>query len=118
MSFLTPRPADLPPEMADWYVSRHALERVHEHHPNTGWRGVLRMLGRATPLQQGEASAVLCRHPDACRDRYYLSHDRRGIYVVAPQAPGNVDSFSVVTYIRLGMGQQGEAMRIWGPTSS
>ena len=92
------------------FVTRHAVERVQEHHPNAGPRGVVSMLAAGLPVDAREVAGFLQRHFGACRDRYVLAYDRRGIYVLIDRPDEQV----VVTYLRLSPWQVTRACEIWG----
>ena len=92
------------------FLSRHATDRVREHHPNARIRGTLAMLNRAEEIESGTAAGLMGRKPGETPDRYFLAFDRRGIFVIAR---GNYMPWTLVTYVRLGDSQQEVALRLW-----
>lgn len=94
------------------YVTRHALDRLREHYPDTGIRGALRLLERATGIDPGLAAAFLGRSPNGVRDRYFMSADRRGIFTVAHSREGCSFPWALVTYLRFSAYQQEVANRL------
>lgn len=112
---MAPPVVELPPHVADVYVTAHALERLHEHHPNAGWKGALWILSRCTPLDRALVAQFLQRDPRACRDEYFLTPERNGIFVLAPGRGRETDrARSMVTYLRLSPWQVELATRLWG----
>jgi len=107
----------IPVDFESVHVTQGALQCVREHHPNCGWRGVLRLLAEARPIAGGELSGFLARPLNRCQDDYFLAHDGRGIYVVAPRRIESEREWAVVTYMRLTPWQQARAVEIWGVAS-
>lgn len=96
------------------YVTPHALERIHTHHPNAGPKGVRSMLAAADPVDAHEVAGLLHRRSPDPSDRYFLSRCRRGIFVVAPGIHSDGSGLALVTYLRLSPAQREGAVRLWG----
>ena len=104
-----------PPEaLSGTWVSRHALARLREHHPNIGVRGALELLARSSECEPGLVAPILGRPLEKVRDRYFFSADRRGVFVIAPSLPGSSFAWAMVTYLRVGPYQQEVATRLLG----
>lgn len=103
-----------PPSILDEgvYVTRHALDRLHEHHPNAGVRGALSLLASSIEIEPGLAAAFLGRSLNGVRDRYFMSADRRGIFAVTPNREGQTFPWVLITWLRFGAYQQEVARRI------
>jgi hypothetical protein len=52
------------------WVTRHALARVREHHPNAGVRGALALLAGADEVAANFIAPFLDRRLEDVRDRY------------------------------------------------
>lgn len=96
------------------WVSRHALERLREHHPKAGVRGALALLTLAQEVEPGFIAPFLGRRLEAVRDRYLISADRGGVFVVVRAPEGARFPWTVVTYLRFGDNQQAVAVRLLG----
>lgn len=96
------------------YVSGHALERLREHHPNVGVRGALALLARAQEVEPGFIAPFLGRPLEAVRDRYLISADRRGVFVIVPGPEGASFPWTARTYLRFGPYQQAVAEQLLG----
>lgn len=94
------------------WITRHARERLQEHHPNIGIRGSLALLGAAIPMAAEVAAGVLARTDSGVQDRYLLAEDRAGIFVVV-HCPERPIPDVLVTYIRLGQAQQDLMWRLY-----
>jgi hypothetical protein len=98
------------------WISPHAVERVAQHHPLTDKRDVSARLDLATEIEQGAAAGLLDRSMEAVQDRYFLAHDRRGIFVVAEtdnrNEPGTIWRV-LVTYVRFEASQEALAHNLW-----
>lgn len=91
-------PAPLPSPL----VTRHALERRRRLQPQANPASVLRDLANGEIIEPALAAALLQRPLDRCADRYVLSPDGLGIYVVAAME----DRLFVPTFLRLGPTQR------------
>lgn len=96
------------------YVSPHALDRLREHHPNVGVRGALALLARAQEVESAFIAPFLGRPLEAVRDRYLVSFDRRGVFVVAPSRTQGPSPWTARTYLRFGPYQQAVAEQLLG----
>lgn len=96
------------------HVSRHALERLREHHQTVGVRGALALLDRSTDIDPELAAVFLGRSLAGVCDQYFMSADRRGILVVAAGAEGGNFPWVLVTYLRFGPRQQAVAEQLLG----
>lgn len=104
--------------MGSVFVTRHAQERLREHHPYAGVRGALAMLSRSTEVSGGVVAGLLHRSIEATQDYYYLSEDYSGIFVLVWSREGAESEMTMITYIRLMPSQQAEARRLWGPSKN
>lgn len=98
----------------DVWIEPHALDRLRIHHPTVGVHGAQTLLQWSGEL--GVAAPLLGRSLEAARDRYFLTHDRQGVFVVRA-APGAALAWTKVTYLRLGAHQQEVAARLFGTTA-
>jgi hypothetical protein len=96
------------------YVSPHALDRLREHHPNVGVRGALTLLAYAQEVESGLIAPFLGRSLNAVRDRYLVSCDRRGVFVIAVSRSAGPSPWTAVTYLRFGPYQQSVAEQLLG----
>lgn len=96
------------------YVSLHAPERLREHHPNVGVRGTLALLSRAREVEPGFIAPFLGRSLDGVRDRYFVSGDHRGVFVIAPSRKVGPSPWTAVTYLRFAPHQQAVAEQLLG----
>lgn len=92
------------------YVTSHALERLRIHHPRV--RGVLCLLAKAEEVEPGFIAPLLGRPLEAVRDRYFLSADGWGVFVLAPARSGGPSMWVLVTYLRFGPYQREVARRL------
>ncbi|MES2644744.1 MAG: hypothetical protein V4850_34970 [Myxococcota bacterium] len=112
--FGSARAPTTPDVSLDLWVLPHALERLRLHHPNVGVRGALALLGRAEEIPPGVAAPLLGRSLEGVRDRYFLAHDRAGVYVIARSYPGSSFGWVMMTYLRFGPYQQDVAVSLYG----
>ena len=96
------------------YFSRHALERLREHYPNVGVRGARAILAQAQTVEPGFIAPFLGRPLRAVRDRYLVSADRRGVFVLVPGPSGARFLWTACTYLRFGPYQQSVAAQLLG----
>ena len=98
------------------WVSQHALDRVHQHHPRVGNHGAREMVASAIEIDRGVAAELLQRRDVNPADLYLLASDRRGLLVVAPsRLAGSRYTHTLVTYLRFGQMQTALAERLYPP---
>lgn len=111
-------PRFVPDGLPRVWVSRHAADRIREHHPHAGVNGCRALLAIASPVQPEVVAGLLGRSLEGVRDRYLVAADRRGVFVVAAYSeatrPGS-DALpeTLVTYVRLSPSQVEAAVRLW-----
>ena len=98
---------------AGLYITGHATERFRKHHPHADWRMGLRCVASAVEVSQGAIAPLIGRSVKAVPDRYFLTADRQGVWVVAPGRPGASRPWSAVTYLRFQAYQKQLAERLW-----
>ena len=80
------------------YVSRHALSRFREHHPQGTSEEVLRYLSEGESISQDLAQTLTGRHKGSVStDDYVVSPDGQGLFVVHDSC--------VITYLRFQQSQ-------------
>lgn len=94
------------------WVSPHALDRVREHHPNAGVRGALALLTRAQEVEPGLIAPFLGRRLEAVRDRYLISADRCGAFVIVRAADDAHFRWTMRTYLRFDAHQEAVAAQL------
>lgn len=85
----------------DCFVTPHSRDRFAEHHWRADIRDAIESIEAGEELEPDFAAALLGRALEACRDRYILTEDNRGVWVLAPQKQ-SVGRWAAVTYLRLG----------------
>lgn len=105
-----PRPAALPCSL---YLHAHALDRLRLHHPDLEHVDALRLLQASREIDAAWAATLTCRPLERVRDRYLLSPDGLGLFVVKE----NRDTSSrhrwvVLTWLRFGPHQQAYAQQL------
>ncbi len=93
--------------------TRHALERLREHHPEVRTFTEARdLFARANTIETDKAVPLLRRDYANKRSSYHLACDRRGVFVL------DKNTNECVTYLRLDQQQQISAVKQWGPPSA
>lgn len=93
--------------------TRHALDRLREHHPEVRTFNDARdLFARANEIEIWKAIQLLRRDYANKRSTYHLAIDRRGVFVL------DKNTLEVVTYLRLDQQQQINAVKLWGPPSA
>lgn len=91
-------PSFLPVDITD-----HALSRFRRHHGTAVRRDVQLALARSTALDHGTVAALTQnRRRDNGDSAYYVTRDRRGVFVVVTDEVRH----TVVTYLRMGAAQR------------
>lgn len=109
-----PQPHSTLVEQGVW-VSRHALDRVREHHPNAGVRGALALLARADEVAAGFIAPFLDRRLEDVRDRYLIAADRKGCFVIVRAGGSGRLPWTMITYLRFDAHQEDVASRLLDP---
>lgn len=105
------------PSMPAVWVSRHALDRVAEHHSITSRLDAVRLIDDSIEMAVEVVLTILRRVNAGSGDRYFLAADRRGIFVLTPSAhPGSPFLYTVVTYIRFAPSQTELVSRLYPVT--
>lgn len=114
-AFSAPALAPVTPDVSlDLWVRPHALDRIRLHHPSVGVRGALALVRCAEEIPAGIAAPLLGRSLEGVQDRYFLAHDRGGIFVIVRSQPQHTFGWVMVTYLRFGGYQQDVAIRLYG----
>ncbi len=95
------------------FFTRHVTERLREHHPRAGFNGARAILGRSVEIERESAAGILGRKTGGTPDRYFLTQDRQGIFVIASSTWSEKYPWTAITYVRLGDGQQELVKRLW-----
>jgi hypothetical protein len=83
-------------------VSRHALERYREHHPDATWLSLGDAVRAGVQLDpQLVATVTACQRRADGADAYVLAPDARGVFVIVRHP-----RLAVVTYLRLQASQR------------
>lgn len=99
---IAPR-AGAPSDLASLYVTRHAVERLGEHHADADLALAASLLAAAVEIDPGLAAGLVRRRLEGVQDHYLLTADGRGMFVVARARPELGPAWVVVTYLRLGV---------------
>lgn len=95
------------------YLHAHALERLRLLHPDLELADALRLLHASLELDAAWVAVLTCRPLERVRDRYLLSPDGLGLFVVKR----NRDTASrhpwvALTWLRFGPRQQEYALQL------
>lgn len=93
-------------------MTRHALQRLQEHHAHIGFRGALGFFSRAVEVEGAIIAPFLGRRLEDVRDRYYVTHDGMGVFVVVRARQSDKRPWVIVTYVRFGDYQRSVAQRL------
>lgn len=88
--------------------TRHALERLREHHDVDDFNAARDQFAIATEIDVTKAIKLLRRDYANKRSIYLLARDHRGVFVL------DKNTNEVVTYLRLDSIQMNEAAKQWG----
>jgi para-aminobenzoate synthetase len=94
------------------FISRHTLERLREHYPRIGVRGALDLLGQANEEEGAFIAAFLGRSIKEVQDRYFVTADCQGVFVIARGRKEGDLPWQTVTYLRFGAYQQEIARKL------
>ncbi len=104
--------ATLPLDVSTVRVTRHARDRLREHHPHVGVRGALALLARAKDVEPHLIAPILGRSLDGVPDRYLIAADRRGCFVIARSGESARFPWYMPTYLRFDVRQEEEVARL------
>lgn len=97
------------PSPSETTVTRHALARFRMHHHNASTTHLRRAFANAHEVPAMDIPPLLRRRRPRIYDRYFITNDRRGVFVVVRCAPTARRAWVIVTYLRLDPVQQAEA---------
>jgi hypothetical protein len=99
------------------FFTRHAMDRIREHHPRCGIAGAKDLLAAALEVPVEQLRPILLRKVEKNDVRYFLSRDRDGVFVIGQQrARGDTaERFPLVciTYLRLNDDVMARALKLW-----
>jgi hypothetical protein len=95
------RREDVPSDLAALYVSRHAIERLAQHHDGSDAALAVSLLATAVEVAPALAAALVGRRLEAAQDHYLVTADGRGMFVIARARAEAGAAWAVVTYLRL-----------------